>query len=382
MIDSMQMIKFEDLKPAVLDTFKRRKLALIADDLGQIPRAILISPAQEISNDLVNEILHISSGPVFVSLSSDRVRSLMLSEMSRPRSTPSHSKEPANEMKVCVSVEAREGVSTGISVPDRAATLRILGEAQPNPRKLVKPGHIFPVEARDGGVLVKNSLAEAALDLVKVCGFNEAAAFVDVLDSSGNLVCGETCKRLAEQHKIPLISISDLVRYRLANEKLVFKIAEARLPTRLAGELRSCVYQTSLHEAEHFALIKGEISSDQPVLTRVQTEQTCADVFGGAQTPSRKQLQLCLKAINEKGSGVFLYLRPAFPQALRDQVADPSSESKRKPMALMREYGIGAQILRDLGVRKIELLTSSKRVLTGLDTFGIEIVNQRPLPEH
>ncbi len=365
---------------SVFEDFKTRSLALIIDDLGEVERAILVAAAQNITTSIVNEILHISSGPLFVALSPERVQAFMLSKMGRPRVTPAHATDINSQLNICLSVEAREGVTTGISVADRTATIKVLGEASPNARKLVKPGHIFPVEVREGGTLVKNALPEAALDLVKICGASEAAVFVDVLNESGDLIDIAAAGELAGRLSIPRLTLSDLMRYRLENEKLVFKVAEARLPTRLAGELKSCVYRTSLHEAEHFALVKGEIDPTKPVLTRVQTEHTCADVFGGLSTPSRKHLRDCLRAINQQGCGVFLYLRSPFAGILREQVSDPQADKVKKPMALMREYGIGAQILRDLGVRKIELLSSSNKVLSGISTFGIEIVAQKPLP--
>ncbi|RIL00863.1 MAG: bifunctional 3,4-dihydroxy-2-butanone-4-phosphate synthase/GTP cyclohydrolase II, partial [Proteobacteria bacterium] len=178
----------------------------------------------------------------------------------------------------------------------------------------------------------------------------------------------------------PLITLSALTRHRLENEALVYRAAEARLPTQLAGELRTFVYRSRLHHGEHLALVKGEIAPDKPVLTRVQPEFTFADVFGGDNPPSRAQIKRSLQAIGERECGVFVYLRRASEGQLSSQISRWEQRFNEKPASMMREYGLGAQILRDLGVRKVELLTGSKKNLVGLKTFGIEIVSQLPLP--
>jgi 3,4-dihydroxy 2-butanone 4-phosphate synthase/GTP cyclohydrolase II len=258
-------------------------------------------------------------------------------------------------------------------------TLRILGAAEIQPRKLVQPGHIFPVEVRAGGVLVKNALPEGAVDIVSIAGFTGAAAFIDLLDTSGNFLSGSAVSDFAARHDIPLIQLSDLTRYRLETEKVVYRVAEAKLPTKLAGELRSIIYKSTVHGGEHLALIKGEIDPTEPLLTRVQPENTFADVFGGATPRSREQIQGCLREIGRRGRGVIVYLRRPTSGELHHQV-DTAGIIPSPGKALMREYGLGAQILRDLGARKIELLTGSKKDLAGLQSFGLEIVSQIPLP--
>lgn len=361
-----------------IEDFKRRGMALLCDTAANPARALVVSPAQDVATNTVNEILGTTGGLLFVALSPERVSQFMLSTMSRPR-TQTVGAEPAS-LNMCVSVEAREGVTTGISVADRTATIRCLGESIPNPRKLVKPGHIIPVEVRAGGVLVRSSLPEGALDLVSIAGFSEAALFSDLLDGAGEVMPVLECRKLAERLKAPFIELDQLIRYRLENETLIQRVAEAKLPTVLAGELRSCIYKSTVHSGEHLALIKGKIDPDRPTLTRVQTEFTFSDVFGGSSPASRRQLHQSLRAIGERGSGVLVYLRRPSRGQLKEQVRASESLEREKPAALMREYGLGAQILRDLGVRKIELLTNSKKSLIGIKTFGIEIVSQLPIP--
>jgi 3,4-dihydroxy 2-butanone 4-phosphate synthase/GTP cyclohydrolase II len=283
------------------------------------------------------------------------------------------------------SVEAREGVTTGISAADRATTIRILGADSPQPRELVKPGHIFPVEARSGGVLVKASVPEAALDCVRLAGYTDAALFVDLLDSSGELLTRDEASSWANHHNIPCCSISELVQYRLSHEPLIKRLSEATVPTHVAGEVRVIAYSSSIHDVEHLAIVKGTLSTSQPVLVRVQVENTIADVFGGTQLLSRVQIQNSLRALAEHGSGVMLYLRRASlleTPLFGISETHPATSHASTATTTMREYGVGAQILRDLGISTIELLSSTQRTLVGLDSFGITVARQRPIPEY
>jgi 3,4-dihydroxy 2-butanone 4-phosphate synthase/GTP cyclohydrolase II len=363
-----------------LEKFTKGRLAVLQDDLGDL-QSVIVAPAQEISDAEVNRILHMSGGLTFVALSPDRAAAFMLTPMaSRDVSSSSHTDKP--RFSQLTSVEAREGVSTGISAADRARTISILGARNPHPRSLVKPGHIFPVSTKTGGILVKAEIPEAALDLVKLTGFSDAALFVDLLDQNGSFVIGESVTKWATAHEIPLITISELIRHRLIKEPLVTKIAESRLPTVAGGDLKAIVYRSKINDVEHIALVKGQLRADKPVLTRVQVENTVADVFGGNDPATRVQISNALSTLQEGDSGVLLYLRRASlsdtfdPQAIDHS---PQSQDHSAP-AGMREYGVGAQILRDLGVSQIELLSSTKRTLIGLDSFGIRIVSQRAIP--
>lgn len=359
-----------------LEEFRRRKLALVSDDTSEGGRAVVLAAAAEMTTATMNEVIQLSLGLIFVAISAQRANALLLSTMSRPRMTTGGSGE-RDELNVCLSVEAREGVSTGISAADRAHTVRILGEDLPNPRKLVKPGHIFPVETKTGGILVRNALPEAALDIVTIAGHSDAAVFADILGPDGSFLARTRHHEFAAEHKIPIILLSELTRYRLETEKLVYRYAEARLPNHFAGDVRSCIYKSTIHSGEHLALVKGELSSTSPVLTRVQPEFTFADVFGGRHPPTREQIHQSLRMIGDNGSGVFIYLRRPVGGQLKAQVESLGEPTKDRQVTMTRDYGLGAQILRDLGVTKIELLTNSRRKMAGLKTFGIEIVGQR-----
>jgi 3,4-dihydroxy 2-butanone 4-phosphate synthase/GTP cyclohydrolase II len=353
--------------------------AILIDDTTETARAVVVASARQMTTHLMNRLISISNGLPCVAISPERARLFQLEEMARPSSIAPSAPHPIPLVKFCLSVEAREGVTTGISAGDRAVTVAILGEETPNPRKLVKPGHVFPVEVRDGGVLMKTALPEGALDLVRLANVGEAAFFSDLLGADGEFLGHTEAKALAAAEKLPAYTLTSMIEWRLNTECLIERVAEARLPTAAAGELRSIIYRSRIHDGEHVALVKGEINPNEPVLTRVQPEYTLGDVFGGESPGSRGQLLRSLEAIGRRGTGVLVYLRRPAVGELSRQIATPSGNTPVRA-AMMREYGIGAQILRDLGVKKVELLSASGRSLAGIQTFGIEITEAHPIP--
>ncbi len=359
-----------------LEIFRKSHLALLTDDSSASGRTILVAPAANISSSIVNQVLNFSSGLIYVALTPQRAEAFLLSAMTRETGT----RASDSGYDFCVSVDARENITTGISADDRAEAVRLLGAVNPVPRALVKPGHIFPVRTRLGGILVKHALPEGALDLVTVAGFTDAAMFAEVLDREGNFLDQEDVSELNRTLQLPAFTLGQLVEHRLTTEQLVYKVAEARLPTQFGGELRSIIYKSSIHAGEHFALVKGEIDPLKPTLTRVQTEHTFLDVFGGANS-SRSVINMALQSIAQEEQGIFLYLRLPQADSLTAQVGgSKASTAAISGSAMLREYGLGAQVLRDLGVRKIKLLSSSSLQLLGLDRFGIEIVDQCEVP--
>lgn len=361
-----------------LAAFKQSRIGILVDDLSS-SRAALIAPAGELSADQINRVLTISGGLTFVAISPERASAFMLATMARP-ATSRQRTLPTTQTSQYVSVEAREGITTGISAADRAKTLQILGAQIAQPRALVKPGHIFPVETRAGGVLVKTAIPEGALDIVKMIGATDAALFVDLLDAQGELIDEQGAEACARRENLPFIHLSELIRYRLQQEPLVARVAEAMLPTTLAGDVRAIVYRSIISDVEHVALVKGDVSGDAPVLVRVQAEHTVPDVFGGDSPASRSHLQNSLKEVGERGRGIILYLRRPFIDPKGSSIQHLKDSPPSRSTNRMREYGVGAQILRDLGVTQVELLTSSTHLLEGLPSFGITVVAQHPIP--
>ncbi|MFO0417006.1 MAG: 3,4-dihydroxy-2-butanone-4-phosphate synthase, partial [Pseudomonadota bacterium] len=358
--------------------FTQHRLAVLRDDIGG-DRAVLVAPAQDLAAEEINRALTLTGGLTFVALSPERAAAFMLSPMKRGDDSRLSLEAPGNGFEQLTSVEAREGVTTGISAADRATTIRILGAPVPAPRALVKPGHIFPVLTRSGGSLVKSSVPEAALDLVKLASFSDAALFIDLLDEQGEVISAERALAWSKIHAIPSVTISEIVRYRLLRERLVSRLTEATIPTHAAGTVRAIAYRSHIHDIEHIALVKGVIDPSAPVLVRVQVEQTVADTFGGGDPATRQQLHGALRAINTRGAGVLLYLRRgslSHSAPFLNTSAPPSAAAALQ----MREYGVGAQILRDLGITKIDLLSSTNRALLGLASFGITVVSQQPIP--
>jgi 3,4-dihydroxy 2-butanone 4-phosphate synthase/GTP cyclohydrolase II len=364
-----------------LSHFAQSRLCVLQDDVGD-KRCVLISPAQETSDQIVNRILLCSGGLTFVALTPERAAALMLTPMFR--NLPRGHTPQLEQQGQYVSVEAREGVTTGISTSDRATTIRLLGAISPQPRALVKPGHIFPVETKPGGSLVKAAIPEAAVDLAILAGFTDAALFVDFLDTSGEFLSVEGAREWASSQAVPIFSISEIIQYRLRHEPLVTRLAQATIPTHAAGEVLAVAYRSRIHDVEHVALIKGTLDTSQPVLVRVQVENTVADVFGTFAPPSRKQILNSLRALAEHGSGVVLYLRRSMlgETAIFQENPTQSPSNESSATESMREYGVGAQILRDLGISRIELLSSTQRALMGLDSFDIRVTSQRPIPEY
>ncbi len=361
-----------------LNAFKKRKIAILRLDSSADKRAVIVAPSADMTPELMNTLIELGKGNVLVALESKRAEAFHIPQMSHRSPDELLTTSPLS--RSCVSVEAREGVTTGISASDRAKTVSLLGCETPYPRMLVQPGHVFPVCIREGGTLVRHALPEGAYDLVRLsCGEN-TACFIDLLGSDGEFLDAQAQNELASSHSLPLFTMSDIVRYRLEHEKLVTRVAEAKLPTQLAGELVSYVYKSPLSGGEHVALVKGEITPEKPTLVRVQPESTFADVFGGKNPPSRTALHNSLKEIGRNESGVLVYLRRPEIGQVQKQVTNWQESATTKPATMMQEYGLGAQILRDLGVKKIELLTRSTKDLIGLKPFGIEIVTQRPIP--
>lgn len=346
-------------------SFREKELCVLKDDIGP-ERGILISPAEIVSDDTLNRMLSLSGGHPFVAISDSRAQAFLLRLMSR--TSQNQPNGLIDSYLQYSSVEAREGVTTGISISDRVLTIRALGAREPRKRSLTQPGHIFPVAVKEGGVLAKTCLPEAAIDLVTITDFSDAALFVDLLTGAGELMTEPLITSMASQVEIPVISISEIIHHRLAHESLVRRISSTRLPTADGGELEAFLYRSNLDQGEHIALVKGPLSPQKVTTVRVQVESPISDIFGGC-TPSRKLLKNALSKIALAEQGIFIYLRKGLVTPPR-----PSNAA-----STMREYGLGAQILRDLGATCINLLSSSHKTLSGLENFGISVVNQEPL---
>ena len=285
-----------------------------------------------------------------------------------------------------VTVDAKYGITTGISSADRSRTIQLLANEEATPANFVQPGHVFPLRYQEGGVLVRAGHTEGSIDLVRLAGMHPAAVVCEVLNDDGTMARRPQLEKIANKHGMPIVTIADVIAYRMSHEKLVERVAEARLPTE-HGIFTAVAYKSYVDPAEHMAVYMGEIDDSEPVIVRVESECLTGHVFGSSRCDCGEQVNMALKIIGEQGRGVLVYMRQEGrgigllnklkAYELQDQGFDTVEANLKLgfPMDL-RRYGVGAQILRDLGVRRFRLLTNNPKKVVGLEGFGLELVEQ------
>jgi len=367
-----------------VDEIRQGRMIIIVDDEDRENEGDLCSAAEKVTPEIINFMAKHGRGLICLSLTEERCEELQL---------PLQVSENTSrfETAFCVSIDAREGVTTGISAADRARTILTAVDPRTQPDDLVRPGHIFPLRARRGGVLVRPGQTEASVDLARLAGLTPAGVICEIMNDDGTMARLPQLMAFAEEHGLKIITVADLIRYRLQHETLVRLVAEAPLPTPY-GLFRVCAFENALNDEVHLALIRGDIRQADPVVVRVHTQSVLGDIFGSLVDEAGGQLRRALGYIGEQGCGVLLYLikQEGIRSGLIDQVKKhqliAEGQSGReaseilRPAWDMRDYGIGAQILHHLGVRRMRLLTNHPKRLIALAGFGLEIVECIPLP--
>jgi 3,4-dihydroxy 2-butanone 4-phosphate synthase / GTP cyclohydrolase II len=368
----------------VIEDIKAGKIIILVDDEDRENEGDLYMAAEKVDAEAINFMATYGRGLICLTLEGALVDKLQLPMMVTNNTSPYGT-------GFTISIEARTGVSTGISAADRARTVQVAVAKDAKPSDLVSPGHIFPLRAKDGGVLVRTGQTEGSVDLSRLAGLIPAGVICEIMNDDGTMARMNDLEIFAAKHDLKIATIADLVAYRLREDTLVKREAEARVPTEHAGEFRAVVYSNSVDKLEHLALVKGDIATAERVLVRVHSECLTGDVFGSSRCDCGLQLHAAMQMIDQEGCGIVLYMRQEGrgiglinklkAYCLQDEEGVDTVEANHRLgfKSDLRDYGIGAQILRDLGVTKMAILTNNPKKIVGLEGYGIEVVARFPL---
>ena len=378
-------IRLDPVERAIAD-IAAGKAVVVVDDETRENEGDLIFAASKATPELMAFTIRYSSGVICVPMPAE-----MLDRLEIPLMTP-HNKDKLRTAYT-ISVDARDGVSTGISAADRAHTARVLADSATEPWEITRPGHVFPLRYHDGGVLMRRGHTVAAVDLATLAGLTPAGVLVEIVNDDGTMKRGPELREFADEHGLAMISIEDLVRYRRRVENLVERVAETRLPTR-HGDFTAFGYRITVDGSEHIALVHGDLSGPEPVLTRVHSECLTGDVFGSRRCDCGPQLDEALQRVATEGRGIVIYLRghegrgigliaKLQAYALQDDGRDTVDANLDLGLpADARHYGTATQILRDLGVATVRLLTNNPDKVSNLEEFGVAVAARVPLTPH
>ncbi len=352
-----------------IEEFRNGRMVILADDEERENEGDLVIPAQMATPEAINFMAKYGRGLICLALSAERVRDLGLELMPKRN-------ESRHDTAFTVSIEAREGVTTGISASDRAHTISVAIDPKRGSDDLTSPGHVFPLAARDGGVLVRTGHTEASVDLARLAGLNPSAVICEIMNDDGTMARMPDLEAFAQRHDVKIATIADLIAYRLRHDTIVKRVRETTLTSHHGGTFRMYVYANTVEHAEHIALVKGDVSDNEPVPVRVHAFNLLDDGLGDAASEHTGKLQAALKVIGEEGRGVVIIIREPGQPRISELIR---ARQDGRDAGGLRDYGVGAQILLDLGVRDMILLHNTQWTIVGLDGYGLRVVDQRPI---
>ena len=359
-------------------------MVILVDDEDRENEGDLCMAAEKVTPEAINFMAKYGRGLICLAMSGEMIDRLDLPMMVDHNTSP-------YQTGFTVSIEARCGVTTGISAADRATTIHAAVADNAKPTDLVRPGHIFPLKARDGGVMVRVGQTEGSVDLARLAGLKSAGVICEVMDDDGTMARMPALEKFSETHNVGICTIADLVEYRMLNESFVHRSAEAMIPTAFGGQFKMIAFENDVDHLLHIALVKGDIDPEKPTLVRVHSECMTGDIFGSMRCDCGDQLHRAMGMIAEEGNGVVLYLRQegrgiglvnklkAYDLQQNQGLDTVEANQKLGFKDDLRDYGLGAQMLVDLGVRQMRLLTNNPKKMVGLEGYGLTIVEQIPI---